>query len=141
MPVESSAPVSAASLYTAPEARAPKQTMDGDMFMQLLITQLQNQDPSSPMDTNEMVSQQTQMAMMESLNKVSTSIEEGFSLQMRSAAASLLGESVSYTGADGSTVTGIATSVSYAGPVPSVTVGGVNVALDAVSAVTAAPSS
>lgn len=106
------------------------------MFMKLLVTQLQHQDPSSPMDTNEMVSQQTQMAMMESLTNLSTKIDEGFSLQMRSAAAGLLGEQVSYLGADGASVTGTATAVSYAGPVPAVTVGGVSVPLDAVSAVT-----
>lgn len=141
MPVESTAPASAASLYTAPAARAPKQTMDGEMFMQLLITQLQNQDPSSPMDTNEMVSQQTQMAMMESLTNLGTKVDEGFSLQMRSAAASLIGEQVSYIGADGASVTGTATAVSYAGPVPSVTVDGVDVPLDAISAVTATPVS
>ena len=36
-------------------ARTPKQTMDGEMFMKLLVTQLKNQDPSSPMDTNAMI--------------------------------------------------------------------------------------
>lgn len=139
MPVEPTA--AAAALYTPPEVRAPKQTMDGEMFMQLLITQLQNQDPSSPMDTNEMVSQQTQMAMMESLTNLGTKVDEGFSLQMRSAAAALIGEQVSYFGPDGTAVTGTATSVSYAGPVPEVTVNGVKVPLDAISSITSAPAS
>lgn len=128
-------------MYTAAPARAPKQAMDGEVFMSLLVTQLQNQDPSSPMDTNDMIAQTTQLAMMEKLNQLATHAEENFSLQMRSAAAALIGQQISYTDAYGQTVTGIATSVSYAGAVPQVTVGGKTIALDAVSGVTAPPAS
>lgn len=128
-------------MYTTAPTRSPKQAMDGEVFMSLLVTQLQNQDPSSPMDTNDMIAQTTQLAMMEKLNQLATHAEENFSLQMRSAAAALIGQQISYSGADGQTVTGIATSVSYAGAVPQVTVGGETIALDAVSAVTAPPAS
>jgi flagellar basal-body rod modification protein FlgD len=123
-------------IHTSAPTRAPKQVMDNEVFMSLLVTQLRNQDPSSPMDTNQMISQTTQLAMMEQLTKLSTVNDENFSLQMRSAAAALIGQEVSYTDADGKTVTGIATSVSFAGPVPQVTVGGTDVALDAISGVT-----
>lgn len=112
-------------------------TMDSQMFLKLLVTQLQNQDPSSPMDTNAMISQQTQMAMMEQMTNQTTTANESFSLQMRIAAANLVGKQVSYTDASsGKDVTGIATAVSYAGSVPQVTVGGKDVALDSVSGVT-----
>ena len=53
------------------------------MFMNLLVTQLQNQDPSSPMDTNQMIAQTTQLAMMEKLTDMTTTSQENFSLQMR----------------------------------------------------------
>jgi flagellar basal-body rod modification protein FlgD len=126
-------------IYTNSPAREPKQVMDNEVFMSLLVTQLRNQDPSSPMDTNQMIGQTTQLAMMEQLTKLSTLNEENFSLQMRSAAAALIGKEVSYTGADGkTTVTGIATAVSFAGPVPQVTVGETDVALDAISGVNTA---
>lgn len=141
MPIESVAAPSGAGMYTTAPTRSPKQAMDGEVFMSLLVTQLQNQDPSSPMDTNDMIAQTTQLAMMEKLNQLATHAEENFSLQMRSAAAALIGQQISYSGADGQTVTGIATSVSYAGTVPQVTVGGETIALDAVSAVTAPPAS
>jgi flagellar basal-body rod modification protein FlgD len=141
MPIESVAAPSEAGIYTGAPARAPKQTMDGDVFMSLLVTQLQNQDPSSPMDTNDMIAQTTQLAMMEKLNQLAAHAEENFSLQMRSAAAALIGQQISYSGPDGETVTGIAAAVSYAGAVPQVTVGGKTIALDAVSGVTAPPAS
>ena len=141
MPIENvtSAPATAgAGLYaTAAPARTPKQSMDGELFMSLLVTQLQNQDPSSPMDTNAMISQFTELAMMEKTDALATTSAEGFSLQMRMAAAALIGQTVSYTGADGAEIAGTARSVSYAGGVPTVNVDGTDVPLDSISAVTA----
>jgi len=120
--------------------RAPKQTMDSEVFMSLLVTQLRNQDPSSPMDTNQMIAQTTQLAMMEKLTALASTNEENFSLQMRMAAAALVGQEVTYTGVDGTEMTGQATAVSYAGSVPQVTVNGKTIALDAISGVTGAKS-
>ncbi len=139
MPTDSVPPVGTVTpTYTAPPVRAPKQTMDGEMFMHLLVTQLQNQDPSSPMDTNQMISQTTQLAMMESIATMTTTSEENFSLQMRGVAAALVGQQVSYYGKDGSLITGTASSVSYAGPVPQVIVDGKEIPLDLVAGINAA---
>ena len=124
-------------MYSTTPVRTPKQTLDSETFMSLLVAQLRNQDPSSPMDTNQMISQTTQLAMMEKLTALSTTADENFSLQMRTAAAALVGQNVTYTDATGASVTGIASAVSYAGPVPQVTVGTASVALDAISGVTA----
>lgn len=121
---------------TGSSSRAPKQTMDSDMFMQLMVTQLQNQDPSSPMDTNAMISQTTQLAMMESITNNTTTGNENFSLQMRISAANLVGKQVTYTDATtGKDVTGKAASVSFAGSVPTVSVGGKDVPLDSISGI------
>ena len=81
---------------TDPAAR--KQVLDGEVFLKLLVTQLTHQDPSSPMDTNEMISQTTQLAMMEQLTALADSGAEAFALNMRQAASALIGqEAVSYT--------------------------------------------
>ena len=118
--------------------RAPKQTMDSEVFMSLLVSQLRNQDPSSPMDTNDMIAQTTQLAMMEKITQLTTTGDENFSLQMRIAAAALIGQQVSYSDSDGASITGVATAVSYVGAVPQVTVGGKEVALDVISGVNTA---
>jgi flagellar basal-body rod modification protein FlgD len=117
-------------------ARAPKQTMDSDVFMKLLVVQLQTQDPSAPMDTNQMISQTTQLSMMEKMTELSTTSTENFSLQMRIAASAIVGKQVSYTDAAGTSHTGTAASVSFAGSVPQVKIGGVDVALDSISGIT-----
>ena len=132
MPVEA---VNAASTLPTQPARAPKQVMDSEVFMHLLVTQLRNQDPSSPMDTNQMISQTTQLAMMEQLTTMAGLDEENFSLQMRTSAAALIDQQISYLNADGVEVTGTARSVSFAGAVPTVNVDGVDVPLDAVTGI------
>lgn len=123
-------------VYSASTVRNPKQTMDSEVFMKLLVTQLQHQDPSSPMDTNQMISQTTQLSMMEKMTELTTTSTENFSLQMRIAAAAIVGKQVSYSDAKGATVTGVASSVSFAGSVPQVSIGGVDVPLDVISGIT-----
>lgn len=128
-----------AAALAANQSSSRSQTMDSEVFMKLLVTQLRNQDPSSPMDTNQMISQQTQLAMMEQITNQTTTGNENFSLQMRIAAANLVGKHVSYTDATtGKSIEGTATAVSYAGSVPTVTVGGKEVDLDVISGITTA---
>ncbi|AOX67146.1 MULTISPECIES: flagellar hook assembly protein FlgD [unclassified Curtobacterium] len=125
-----------AAALAANQTSSRSQTMDSEVFMKLLVTQLQNQDPSSPMDTNQMISQQTQLAMMEQITNQTTTANENFSLQMRIAAANLVGKQVSYTDAtSGTPITGTATAVSYAQSVPTVTVNGKEVNLDVISGI------
>ncbi|QTE31269.1 flagellar hook capping protein [Pengzhenrongella sicca] len=119
---------------TAAAKDTASNTLDKQAFLELLVTQLRNQDPSSPMDSNTLMAQTTQMASMESLTEISTTSREAFALQMRASAAALVGQSVSYSNGT-ETITGIATSVSYAASVPTVTVGGKAVPLDSISTV------
>lgn len=122
----------------AVEASAAKDptALDKQAFLELLIAQLSNQDPSKPMDSDSLMTQTSQMASMEALTELSTTQRESFALQMRANAAGMVGQQVSYLGADGVTaVSGTATGVSFAGAVPTVVVDGTEVALDKVSAV------
>jgi len=45
-------------------------------FFKLLAAQLQNQDMSNPMDNSEMMTQMTQIAMMQAMNNFSVSMED-----------------------------------------------------------------
>lgn len=136
MPIDSISTVDRGDLYGAASARSPQQAMGSEMFMHLLVTQMRYQDPSSPMDTSQMIQQTTQLAMMEKMTELTTTGAESFSLQMRVAAASLVGKEVSYVDANGKTVTGTADSVSFAGPVPTISIGDKNIPLDRIGSVT-----
>ncbi len=121
------------SLTSTAATRTPTKTFGSEMFLNLLVTQLRNQDPSSPMDSTQMIQQTSQLASMEQLTSLTKTTTDGYSLQQRSAAANILGKSVSWTDADGAPKTGIATAVSFSGDKPMVTVGEDTVAFDALT--------
>ena len=127
----------AATTAAAGNTTAPKKTLDAEVFLQLLVAQMKNQDPSSPLDTNEMMAQTTQLAMMEQLVTLADTFTESFALSMRQTAAALVGKTASYVDADGVTQSGVVTKVSFENSVPSVTIGDTTIPLDAVSGVTA----
>jgi len=135
MTVEAVTATGGTSLHSTAPAAKPKQTMDSEMFMHMLVIQMKNQDPTSPMDTNAMIGQTTQLAMMEKLTQLSSDSGQGLSLQMRTAAAALIGQKASYNGADGSSVTGVVNSVSFSGSSPSVVIDGRTVDLTALTSV------
>ena len=125
-----------ASIYTPPATKAPNQTMDSQMFLQLLVTQLKTQSPDSPMDSNQMITQTSQLASMQALSTLSSTTTDNFSLQMRTAAAGMIGQTASYVDAEGNTQTGKVTAVSFTNQVPTVTIGGVAIGLDNLTGVT-----
>ncbi|WIB65582.1 flagellar hook capping FlgD N-terminal domain-containing protein [Curtobacterium sp. MCBD17_040] len=139
-PVAASSPSSGTSLYESAPTRAPKQTLDTSSMMDLLVTQLQNQDPSSPMDTNSMISQTTQLAEMQQLTSMGSDSTASLALQMRDNAANLVGKSVTYINADGSTGSGVVKGVTYTSTGdPTVTVNGSPIDIASISGV--APAS
>jgi flagellar basal-body rod modification protein FlgD len=121
---------------TGSTAATPSKDLDKQAFLDLLVAQLRNQDPSSPMDSSQLMQQTTQLSVMESLVELSKTQSESFALQMRMSAAQLVGQQVTWTDADGAAHSGVVSSVSYAAPVPTVKVGDEDVTLDAVSSVT-----
>ncbi|MBC1339905.1 flagellar basal body rod modification protein [Listeria welshimeri] len=51
-------------------------TLGKDDFMKLFLTSLQYQDPSSPLDTNEMMSQMAQLSLMEQVANMTTAVDK-----------------------------------------------------------------
>jgi len=62
-----------------------------DEFLQLLTTQLQNQDPLSPLDTNQFTQQLVQFASVEQQINMNTSLSTLISLQQTQQATAALG--------------------------------------------------
>jgi flagellar basal-body rod modification protein FlgD len=71
---------------------------DSEMFMKLMIAQLQNQDPTSPADTTAFMQQISSMSTVESINKLNSTVEDMSSSLLSSQAAlqasSLVGQTV-----------------------------------------------
>ena len=87
----------------ASQAAADQTRTDSDMFMRLMIAQLQNQDPTSPADTSDFMQQIATMSEVESINNLTQSFENMSNSLLTSQAAlqasSMVGQSV-YTQTD-----------------------------------------
>ncbi len=53
----------------------PKSVLGKDDFLKLLMTELQYQDPTSPMDTDKILNQTSQLASLEAQTKTNTALE------------------------------------------------------------------
>lgn len=76
---------------------------DFSQFLQLLTTQLQNQDPLSPMDSNEFTNQLVQFSQVEQSINTNSKLDDLVSLQLNgatSAALGYVGLDVSYVSAE-----------------------------------------
>src|SRR5208282_3593888 len=72
-----------------------------DTFLQLLTTQLQNQDPLSPLDTNQFTQQLVEFASVEQQVNMNTNMQTMISLQQATEATSalqFLGKTVTVNG-------------------------------------------
>jgi flagellar basal-body rod modification protein FlgD len=101
--------------------------MGKDVFLQLLVAQMRYQDPNSPASTTEFMSQTATFTQVEKLEEIAAQNASLVALQRSLSAGALVGHTVSYTGDDGSTVSGTVGSVKITGDEPSAVVDGVDV--------------
>ena len=65
-------------------------------YMNLLITQLQNQNPLEPLDNNEMASQLAQFSQLQQLESMNASFEKVLATTELTYANSLLGKEITF---------------------------------------------
>jgi flagellar basal-body rod modification protein FlgD len=110
---------------TASTSTATRGTLGKDDFLKLLTAQMANQDPTSPTDDSQMMSQMTAFSTLEQITNLATTSQTAASVSSFNQAISLIGHDVTYLAADGSTATGKVQTVTTAGGSPSLTIGGV----------------
>lgn len=80
-------------------SRTPSPDLGKDEFLKILMTQLQNQDPLSPMDDREFISQMTTFSSLEQIMNMASSIDMLVQSQMISPVVQyshMIGKTVSY---------------------------------------------
>ncbi|WP_206426639.1 flagellar hook capping FlgD N-terminal domain-containing protein [Clostridium sp. E02] len=68
--------------------------MSTESFFKLLASQLQNQDMSNPMDNSEMMTQMTQIAMMQAMDNFSTAMDDFSQVNTINYGTSMMGKEV-----------------------------------------------
>jgi flagellar basal-body rod modification protein FlgD len=82
-------------------------SLTSDDFLKILITQLQNQDPSNPMDSDQLLNQVSQMRALQSNIELSDSLKALTLSQQLTSAASFLGKQVTAPDANNQNFSGV----------------------------------
>ena len=102
--------------------RTASQQLGKDDFLKLLITQLTNQDPTSPMEDTQFISQMAQFSSLEQMTNMNESFNKMVGVINSSQAATTLGKTVELDIGD-STTRGVVEATSF-GANPQVMVNG-----------------
>lgn len=116
------------------EQREFKTTMDKDAFLNLLVTQLRNQNPLEPMDNTEFIAQMAQFSALEQAQNTNRTVklDSAYNMVNKFVSASYIDEKTK----ESVEVTGIVSSVKVDGDKILLVVDGKDVAIDKVTQVT-----
>lgn len=82
------------NFLTNKEKSTSKTDLSMESFFKLLAAELQNQDMSSPMSNSEMMTQMTQIAMMQSMQNFSTAMDDFSQINTINYGTSMMGKEV-----------------------------------------------
>jgi flagellar basal-body rod modification protein FlgD len=94
------------------EGRKVQHEMGKDDFLKLLITQLSNQDPTSPMENTEFIAQMAQFSSLEQMTNMNQEFAKMNSMLVSSQAVATIGKTVDVSLGD-TTTTGVVEAVTY----------------------------
>lgn len=102
-----------AASSTTPDKNQPHDLKDLDInqFLQLMITELTNQDPLNPMDNTQLVQQIGEIRQISATTQLSETLNAVQSGQSLTTASSLIGKTVSALTGDQQNITGVVDKV------------------------------
>jgi flagellar basal-body rod modification protein FlgD len=108
-------------------------------FIKLMVTQLQNQDPTQPTSNQDLLAQMSQIGQLESSTQLQTTMASVTMQTQVGSASALIGKSVSGIDSSNNPVTGVVNSVNVAGGTESLNLAdGSSLALSGLSSIKAA---
>jgi len=108
-------------------------------FLQLLVAQMQNQDPTSPMSATDFMTELADFSSVEGINNLQNAFTSNLPMQSLTEGANLIGSTVGYTDAKGADASGVVDSVSISNGQVQLSINNTDVALSQVLSV--APTS
>ena len=78
-------------------SNSPSNSLGSQDFLQILTTQLRNQDPLSPMSNTEFIAQMAQLSTLQSTQDMSKQLTNLLETQQRNQALQMVGRDVDYT--------------------------------------------
>jgi flagellar basal-body rod modification protein FlgD len=113
------------SIKTYTAEKNDKNTLNIQSYFKLMASQLAHQDMTSPMSNSEILGQMSQMAMIQSLAAVNTSMEKQMAMSQQSYGIGMIGKNVMVSvpadeeqGTEAVTKSGLVESISFSGKEP-----------------------
>jgi flagellar hook assembly protein FlgD len=103
----------AAASTAATTTTSQGKSLGKDDFLKLLLAELQNQDPSKPMDDSQTIAQMAQFSALEATQQLQQTIQQSNNVQSLFQASGLIGKYVEANQTDGTSVTGAVTGVDF----------------------------
>jgi len=128
-----------ATATTSTDTSQSSSMLNPQAFLQLLVAQLQYQDPTSPVDTSTFMNQTAMLSQVQTMNGMSTTLNSLVASQQGQAATSMIGKSVTFVDATGATGSGVVTGASLGTTGASVEVGNQYIPITNIREVKAAP--
>jgi flagellar basal-body rod modification protein FlgD len=137
-----STPSSSASSATSGSTVPSNLQLNPSDFINMLVTQLENQDPLNPTDSQDLLTQVSDIGQLESTDQLQSTMTTLNQQSSIGAAASLIGKSVNGQDSSGNALSGTVTSVQVAGGTVNLQLsGGSTLALSNVTAITSTSGS
>jgi flagellar basal-body rod modification protein FlgD len=111
------------TLSTPGTTIGPSNTMGSNDFLDLMMDQLKNQNPLSPSNPTQYLSELASFSSLEQETNIATSTSSAATEQASASALAMIGHSVDYTDANGDTQTGTVSSVQFSASGPTLTIG------------------
>jgi flagellar basal-body rod modification protein FlgD len=126
---------------TSSASSADNTKLDSQAFLKLLVAQLQYQDPSKPVDTSSFMNETATLTQVQTMESSAQASTEMLAAQRAQTAGSLVGHTVSYTAADGTTQTGFVSAATISSANPTLRIGDNQIDLSRVQQVLASTAS
>lgn len=113
---------------------SPNATVSQDQFLQLLVTQLQNQDPNNPTDQTQMLAQLAQFSSLSEMQSLNQTMTTSAQFGQLSESAGLIGKTVT-AGTTDSPISGVVSSVAVQSGKTYLNIGGQDVDASTVTSI------
>ena len=111
-------------------------TVSQNQFLQLMVAQLQAQDPLNPTDNAQMLAQLAQFSQLSGIEQLNTSFGDLLTLQELTQGTGLIGKKVNYNNSSGTATSGTVSATSMSGGTIKLTIGSDSVDLNQITGVT-----
>jgi flagellar basal-body rod modification protein FlgD len=121
--------------YTGSSTKSTNNADTSTEFMTLMLAQLKNQNPMDPVDDKQLLTQMATLNSLTQLQNISKKLDAMTNASQMSYASSLIGKTVVASDGNNKEVTGVVSSMQYAGGSYYIDVNGTSVKLSTVTKV------